>query len=292
MKSFLTPLKIFAVAALCVGGFLFVSAQGTVTTIPNQDFDLYGYACNPTSNTIIGCLSLNRLSSVGQPGFADQPTSAFVVRYNPATGAFSGSGWAPVVKSLVEFGQQCPPYINIPGAQTGLKCAKVVNVANNVPSGNGWSGYIYVGSVSYPVPNTGVPTGIMSGTAWEGVNSDGATGPYSPDVGVGRLDFGQNAFIEIKGCMDPSSTTYNKFATVNDGCTSTVELCTNEVDDNGNGTINEGCPEICGDGLDNDQDNPRAVDENPPCTGSGTGGPGGTGSGTGSGTIVPKYKER
>lgn len=267
-------------------GFWVVSAQ---SVLPDTPYDLFGYACNPSDAVIIGCISLNKLSSAGQSGFANQPTTPWRVTYNPAQGKLEGKGWNPTVGE-VEFGIQCPTSINsfIPGASNGYKCAKITNIATGNPEE--WKGYIYTGSVTYvPASTGGNPTGAMSGYAWEAWNVDGATAPYSPEIGIGRLDFNQYAFIQIPGCMDPSASNYNPYATQQDtSCSSTVEICTDVIDNNGNSTINEGCPEICGDGLDNDQNS--QTDENPPCSGSGGGGGGGGGTGTGIGTI--KYKER
>jgi hypothetical protein len=318
MKSFKHKIVIsLGVFALAIVGSYMVFAQSGGATLPSSDYDLFGYACNfvPEAPDLapIGCISLNKLSSAGQPGFGSQPTSPWSVTYNPATGAFGGTGWNPVVGEI-KFGMTCPSGVSdvIPGAQYGQKCAKITSIAGDAGTSDLalWKGYIYTGSVTYIPPSSGTPTGLMSGVAWGANNIDGATAPYNPDVGVGRVDFSQFAYIQIPGCMDPSKTNYEKYATVQDNsCTSTIEICTNVIDDNNNGTINEGCPEICNDGLDNNQnnqidenctvnsdpctdgidnDNDGAIDSADPseCSGIGNGG------GTGSGSIKPRYRER
>jgi hypothetical protein len=305
MKSFIQKIPyIFGIGALVLAGVYFAWAQGS--GLPNNDYDLYGYACNiipPSGQPPIGCISLNKLSSIGQSGFSGQPTTSWRATYNPAGGVLGGKGWNPIIGE-VEFGVQCPIGVNIPGAQTGLKCARITDIVGNTTAG-AWDGYIYTGSITYIPPTSGTPTGAMFGVAWGANNIDTASAPYDPDIGVGRIDFSQYAFISIPGCMDPSKPNYNPYATLQDtSCSSSIEICTNIIDDNGNGTINEGCPEICGDGLDNNQDS--SVDENPPCTGITT-----TWCNDGidndsdalidnadsdecptSGVIKPKYKER
>ena len=312
MKSFIQKTTyIVAFGALVFLGTYFAGAQSSTATLPNSDYDLYGYACNfiPLSgaNPPIGCISLNKLSSAGQTGFTGQPTSAWRVTFNPAGGSFGGKGWNPIIGE-VEFGVTCPSEVTIPGAQNGKKCAKITDVAGNSNAG-AWGGYIYTGSVTYIPPTSGARTGLMSGVAWGANNVDEVVAPYSPDVGVGRIDFSQYAFIQIPGCMDPASSSYNPYATVQDSsCSSTIEICTNIIDDNGNRQINEGCPEICTDGLDNDQngqtDEGCSINTDPCNDGADNDGDGlidsadssecsgiGNGGGSGSG-LKPKYRER
>jgi hypothetical protein len=319
MKSFIQKTTyIVAFGALVFLGTYFAGAQGSGATLPNGDYELYGYACNfiPPSgaNPPIGCISLNRLSSLSESAFTGQPTAAWRATFNPAAGTLGGKGWNPIIGE-VEFGVTCPSSVAITGAQNGKKCAKITDIFGNSNAG-AWDGYIYTGSVTYKPSTSGAPTGLMSGVAWGANNVDGATAPYSPDIGVGRIDFSQYAFVHIPGCMDPSKTNYNPYATVQDSsCSSTIEICTDVIDNNndnlgpgGTDLINEGCPEICTDGLDNDQNG--QIDDGcstntDPCTDtidndgdglidsadssecSGVGGGGGTGSG-----LKPKYREQ
>lgn len=297
-------ITVLVITASTAGGLL-VSARTRPYTVPNENFPLFGYACNPTSNVVIGCISLNPATSAGQPGFTTpaQPTN-FGVMYNPATGTLSGTGYNPVVGEVV-FGQQCPAWVTIPKAQEGLKCAKIPSAVNaGVNATNGWAGWVFTGSVTWnyktpdTVSNTNPQTTTLAGTMWEGINTENLVAPYAPDVGVGRLDFGQNSFIQIKGCTDKTVNNVNTdkfdpFATEQDNsaCAPSGEICTNIDDDNGDGQKNEGCPEIACDGLDNDQ-NSATPDDNGTCNGGpGSGSGSGTGTGAGSGTIKPKYKE-
>lgn len=254
----------FAFLIICGAGAYLVSAQVS-QTLPTGDYDLYGYACNPSANPVIGCISLNKLSSAGQSGFSNQPTGSWLVRYNPATGGLTGTGWNPVT-GPIEFGQQCPDWMDslksasggkgIAGSSNGLKCAKVTNVTAVGPTGSGgWNGYIYTGSIvwNYKQPGSLSTTNAQSpniiGSMWEGNNIDTTVGPYNPDIGVGRLSFDDNAFVEIKGCMAFTDPKFKPYATVHDqtDCQGTTTACAPGVNQ-------AGCPEICTDGVDNDTD--------------------------------------
>lgn len=78
------------------------------------------------------------------------------------------------------------------------------------------------------------PTGyecLVSGTAVGQCIKQGYCGD-----GTCNIELGETAATCAEDCLNPN------------------ERCDNIIDDDGDGTINEGCDEICWDGLDNDQD--------------------------------------
>ena len=185
--------------------------------------ELYGYACNPSNANLIGCISMNNISSSGSGAFTGQPSS-FAVTFNRLTSEFAGTGWSPRI-GVVSFGQTCPSFITsvIAGSGTGKKCAHV-NIAptttpttTNTDTASGWGGWIYVGGVTYTLG-----TETLSGKGWEAWNSDNRD--VTSDVGIGYIDFNTVKYALV-GCTQSSATNYNSNATVDDNTCTYASSC-------------------------------------------------------------------